>query len=92
MAPSATAAAHGIAGISQCATAVTATGVKPTATTTSVETGTQLRRRSRSDVSNAASSSTGATKSVSARLGTSVHDGLDGTKASSAPPMARKVG
>jgi NhaP-type Na+/H+ or K+/H+ antiporter len=45
-----------------------------------------------SEVSKAASSSTGATKSANARSGSSVQDGLFGTKAISAPPMARKVG
>src|SRR5215475_1102302 len=92
IAPSATAAAHGICGISQCATAATTAVVKPTATTTSVETGIQLFRKSRSEVSKAASSSTGATNSASAKCGSSVHEGLAGTNASSAPPAARKVG
>jgi hypothetical protein len=59
---------------------------------TSVETGSQLSRRSRSEVSNAASSSTGATNSASARSGSSVHDGLPGRNASAMPPSARKVG
>ena len=36
--------------------------------------------------------STGATNSASASLGSSVQDGEAGTKVSSAPPMARKVG
>ena len=92
MAPSAIAAAQGMSGISRCATKATPTVVRPTAATTRVETGTQLLRRSRSEVSKAASSSTGATKSANARSGSSVQDGLFGTKAISAPPMARKVG
>ncbi len=92
MAPSAIAAAHGMSGSSQWTSAATAAVVRPTATNTSVETGSQLSRRSRIEVSNAASSRTGATNSASARSGSSVQDGPDGTKASSMPPMARKVG
>src|SRR4051812_1631031 len=92
MAPSAIATAHGMSGRSQCATTATAVVVTPTATSTSVETGSQLLRRSRSEVSNAASSSTGATNSASARSGSSVQDGPDGRNASSVPPSARNVG
>src|ERR1700741_4302167 len=92
MAPSATAAAHGMPGTSQCATTATMAVVKPTATTTSVETGIQLFLRSRSEGSKAASISTGATNSASASCGSSVQDGLAGTNAKSAPPAARKVG
>ena len=92
MAPSAIATAHGMSGRSQCATTATAAVVTPTATSTSVETGSQLFRRSRSEVSKAASSSTGATNSASASSGSSVHDGPPGTKASNMPPIARNVG
>jgi hypothetical protein len=92
MAPRAIAAAHGISGSSQWTSTATAAVVRPTATNTSVETGSQFFLRSRSEVSKAASISTGATNSASARSGSSVQDGLDGTKASSMPPMARKVG
>jgi hypothetical protein len=92
MAPSATAAAQGISGTSQRASTATDAVVRPTATRTSVETGSQLFRRSRSEVSNAASSSTGATNSASASSGSSIQRGPDGTKASSMPPSARKVG
>jgi len=75
MAPSAIATGHGMSGRSQCATTATAAVVIPTAASTSVETGSQLLRRSRSEVSKAASSSTGATNSASASSGCSVHDG-----------------
>ena len=92
MAPSAIAAAQGMPGTSQCASTATAAVVRPTAMKTSVETGSQLSRRSRSEVSKAASSSTGATNSASARSGSSVHDGLPGRNASAMPPSARKVG
>jgi hypothetical protein len=74
------------------ASTATVAAVTPTAMNTSVETGSQLSRRSRSEVSKAASNNTGATNSASARSGSSVQDGADGTKASSMPPMARKVG
>src|ERR1700726_31287 len=92
MAPSATAAAHGMSGCSRCATTATAAVVEPTAANTSVEIGNQLFRRSRSEVSKAASSNTGATNRASARSGSSVQDGTDGTYASSVPPRQRKVG
>src|SRR5258708_2700151 len=92
MAPSAIAAAHGMSGRNQRTSSATAAVVTPTAANTSVETGSQFLRRSRSEVSKAASSSTGATNSASARSGSSVQDGPDGTNVSSAPPMARKVG
>src|ERR1700716_917431 len=92
MAPSAIAAAQGMSGSSQWASIATAAVVTPTAMNTRVETGSQLFLRSRSEVSKAASSNTGATNSASARSGSSVQDGPDGTKASSMPPMARKVG
>ena len=92
MAPSAIAAAQGMSGNSQCTSTATDAVVRPTATKTSVETGSQLSRRSRSEVSNAASSSTGATNSASARSGSSVHDGPEGTNASNMPPIARNVG
>src|SRR5258706_3840140 len=92
IAPSATAAAHGMSGNSQWTSTATAAVVRPTAMSTSVETGSQLSLRSRTEVSYAASTSTGATNSASARSGSSVQDGPDGTKASSMPPMARNVG
>src|SRR5215211_3241224 len=60
-APSAIAADHGIAGTSVWTTIATAAVVKPTANTTSAVTGPQLSLRSLSDVSYAASTSTGAT-------------------------------
>ncbi len=92
MAPSAIATAHGMSGRSQCASHATAAVVTPTATNTSIDTGSQLLRKSRSEVSNAASSSTGATNSASARSGSSIQEGPDGTKAINAPPTARKIG
>src|ERR1700756_4009067 len=92
MAPSAIAAAHRLSGTSRCATTATTAVVSPTATTTSVETGIQLFLRSRSEVSKAASISTGATNSATASCGSSVQDGLAGTNAKSAPPPARKGG
>src|SRR3954469_25255817 len=92
MAPSAIATAHGMSGRSQCATTATAAVVTPTATSTSVDTGSQLLRRARSEVSEAASSRTGATNSASASSGSSFHDGPDGTNATNMPPIAKKVG
>src|SRR5689334_8371601 len=92
MAPSAMAADHGISGRSVCASTATAAVVTPTAMNTSADTGSQLLRRSRSDVSKAASSSTGATNSASARSGSSVQEGPDGMKGNNAPPMASRVG
>src|SRR5258706_7864001 len=92
MAPSEPAAPQGMPGSSQWTSTATAAVVRPTAMSTSVETGSQLSLRSRTEVSYAASTSTGATNSASARSGSNVQDGPDGTKASSMPPMARKVG
>src|SRR5260221_14134322 len=92
MAQSAIAADHGLSGGSRGASSATAAVVKPTAANTSVETGSQLFRRSRNEVSKAASSSTGATNSASARSGSNVQDGPDGRNASSTPPSARNVG
>src|SRR5882757_664313 len=89
MAPRAIAADHGMSGSSQRVSTATVAVVRPTATNTRVETGSQLSRRSRSDVSKAASSSTGATNNASASPGSSVQDGPDGKKASSTPPRAR---
>src|SRR3954470_14581489 len=91
-APSATAGAHGIAGISARATTATATVVRPTATTASPVTGTQLSLRSLGDVSYAASSSTGATNKASASSGGTVNDGAPGRKARSTPATARNTG
>src|SRR5271156_22767 len=60
-APNAIAAAHGIAGTRQWATSATADVVTATAMKTRQVTGSQFSRRSRNELSNAASSSTGAT-------------------------------
>jgi hypothetical protein len=89
MAPSATAACREPAHAPPLATTAV---VKPTATTTNVETDNQLLRKSHSEASKAASSSTGATNSASAGFGSSVHEGLAGKNANSALPIARKVG
>jgi hypothetical protein len=51
MAPSAIAAAHGMSGTMACTSMATTAVVTPTAAMTSVDTGSQLARRSRSDVS-----------------------------------------
>jgi di/tricarboxylate transporter len=51
MAPSAIAAAHGMSGSNPCANVATAAVVTPTATNTSIAIGSQLSRRSRSEVS-----------------------------------------
>ena len=86
------AAAHGMAGTSARVTPATAIVVKPTLITTRLATGTQLSLRSRGDASYAASSSTGATKSASARSGCTVNTGTPGTNARTAPPSARNAG
>ncbi len=52
----------------------------------------QFARRSRADESNAASSSTGATNSVSARSGSRTSVGVPGTSASAAPASATSAG
>src|SRR5262245_11110763 len=92
MAPSAIAAAHGMAGASARATTADAMVVRPTLTTTSATRGAQLSLRSRGDVSYAASSSTGATNSASASPGSRVNTGMPGTNARTAPPSARNAG
>ena len=91
-APSAIAAAQGMAGTRVWATSATATVVRPTANTTRLVTGAQLSLRSLTDASYAASSNTGATNSASASSGGSVNDGATGTKARNAPPSARNTG
>ena len=51
IAPSAIAAAHGMSGSSQRTSTATAAVVRPTAMSTSVDTGSQLSLRSRTEVS-----------------------------------------
>src|SRR5690348_14284020 len=68
-APRVTATAHGIAGISQRAVNATANVVTITAIKIRLVTGNQLALKSRREVSNAASSSTGATNKASAKSG-----------------------
>jgi hypothetical protein len=51
MAPSAIAADHGMSGRTVCASTATMAVVTPTAMNTSADTGSQLLRRSRSEVS-----------------------------------------
>ena len=79
MAPSAIATGHNMPGTSQRATSATASTVVPTAAMARPATGRQFARRSRNEVSKAASSSTGATKRASASCGSSVQFGLAGT-------------
>jgi hypothetical protein len=70
----------------------TAAAVSTTATTASEAIGTTLRRKSRGDVSNAASSSAGATNNANARSGSMAIRGANGRKARPAPAMASRDG
>src|ERR1700735_5734051 len=87
-APKASAAAQGIAGTSQRATNATAAVVTATATNTRLTTGIQYWRRSRSELSNAASISTGATNKASAKPGSSEIRGGCGRSATHTPTSA----
>src|SRR3954462_8609812 len=77
-APRAMAAGQGSSGTSARVTTATAIVVKPTANTASPATGIQLSFRSRGELSNAASRSTGATKIASASSGGTVNTGAPG--------------
>src|SRR5688500_597488 len=92
IAPSAIAAAHGIAGTIACATTATTMTVSATAPSASPAIGRQFARMSRGDESNAASSRTGATKSASASSGSRTSVGVPGTSASAAPASATGAG
>ena len=92
MAPSAIAAAQGMSGTSRRATTATTTMVSATAPRARPATVRQFARRSRGDASNAASSSTGATKSVSASSGSRTSVGVPGTSARPAPASATIAG
>ena len=91
-APSAIAAAHGMFGRKTRETQATAMVVSPTATSTSDSTGRQFARRSRSDVSCAASSRTGATNSARISSGGRPSRGTPGIRATATPPTASSVG
>ena len=92
MAPSAMAAAHGMAGTRARTTTATASVVRMTLTSARLTTGTQLSLRSRGEASYAASKSTGETNSASATVGSIENAGAPGTKARTAPTSARNAG
>ena len=92
MAPSATAAPQGTSGTSHRTITATAATVSATVISASPATGRQFSLRSRGDASNAASSSTGATKSASASSGSRLTDGVPGMSASAAPASAMRAG
>src|SRR5215471_12824197 len=92
MAPSAIAAAQGIAGTSLRVTIATAIVVRRTLTIARLPTATQLSLKSRGDASYAASSSTGATNKARATVGSIENFGVPGRKARAAPTSARNAG